>query len=79
VPRIEINGALTTLLFRGYYLMLDQQADAITDVIAECVRKIGGPTIGSIGEIAWERLKDCDAGEVSLGAVREYKDAAILL
>jgi len=55
--------------FRDYHLMLDEQADEMikmTDVIAERVRKIGGRTIGSIGEVVRrQRLKDCDAGEVS--------------
>jgi len=44
--------------FRDYHLLLDEQADqifAMTDVIAERVRKIGGQTLHSIGEIA--RLK----------------------
>ena len=38
--------------FRDYHLLLDEQADqifAMTD-IAERIRKIGGPTIRSIGE-----------------------------
>ena len=41
--------------FRDYHLMFDEQADqifAITDDIAERVRKVGGITIHSIGEIA---------------------------
>src|SRR6266850_5563453 len=40
--------------FRDYHLLLDEQADqifAITDTIAERVRKIGGMTIRSIGHI----------------------------
>ena len=44
--------------FRDYHLLLDEQSDqifAMTDVIAERVRKIGGQTLHSIGEIA--RLK----------------------
>lgn len=55
--------------FRDYHLMLDDQADemiAMTDVIAERVRKIGGRTIGSVGEIVRrQRLKDCDISDVS--------------
>jgi starvation-inducible DNA-binding protein len=55
--------------FRDYHLMLDEQADeliAMIDVIAERARKIGGRTIGSIGEVVRrQRLRDCDAGEVS--------------
>src|SRR5271154_247645 len=41
--------------FRDYHLMLDEQSDqifAITDDIAERVRKIGGTTLRSIGHIA---------------------------
>jgi starvation-inducible DNA-binding protein len=41
--------------FRDYHLMLDEQAEAIfgsTDALAERVRKIGGATIRSIGQIA---------------------------
>jgi starvation-inducible DNA-binding protein len=44
--------------FRDYHLLLDEQSDqvfAMTDVVAERVRKIGGQTLRSIGEIA--RLK----------------------
>jgi starvation-inducible DNA-binding protein len=41
--------------FRDYHLMFDDQGDqifAMTDPIAERVRKIGGSTIKSIGQIA---------------------------
>ncbi|MEO8669126.1 MAG: DNA starvation/stationary phase protection protein [Bauldia sp.] len=41
--------------FRDYHLMFDEQADAIfamTDVLAERVRKVGGMTLRSIGQIA---------------------------
>ena len=41
--------------FRDYHLLLDEQSDqifAITDDIAERVRKIGGTTLRSIGHIA---------------------------
>ena len=41
--------------FRDYHLLLDEQADqlfAMTDPIAERVRKLGGITLHSIGEIA---------------------------
>src|SRR6202008_2344104 len=41
--------------FRDYHLLLDEQADqlfAMTDPIAERVRKLGGLTLHSIGEIA---------------------------
>ena len=51
--------------FRDYHLLLDEQADqlfAMTDPIAERVRKLGGLTIRSIGEIARnQRLRDNDA------------------
>ncbi|WP_321475621.1 DNA starvation/stationary phase protection protein [uncultured Paludibaculum sp.] len=55
--------------FRDYHLLLDEQAGqifAITDDIAERARKLGGPAIHSIGEIArLQRLKDNNAGSVS--------------
>src|SRR5882724_6274293 len=41
--------------FRDYHLLLDEHADqifAMTDDIAERVRKIGGTTLRSIGHIA---------------------------
>lgn len=51
--------------FRDYHLLLDEQADqlfAMTDPIAERVRKIGGLTIRSIGHIArLQRVSDNDA------------------
>src|SRR6266498_3025908 len=51
--------------FRDYHLMLDEQADqifAMTDPIAERVRKIGGRTIRSIGNISkTQRILDNDA------------------
>lgn len=50
--------------FRDFHLMLDEQATqifAMTDAIAERVRKIGGRTIHSIGHIArTQRIKDND-------------------
>ena len=50
--------------FRDYHLLLDEQADqifAISDAIAERVRKIGGETIRSIGHIArLQRIVDND-------------------
>jgi starvation-inducible DNA-binding protein len=55
--------------FRDYHLMLDEQADemiAMTDMIAERARKIGGRAIGSIGEVVRrQRLRDCNTDEVS--------------
>ncbi len=50
--------------FRDWHLMLDEQATQIyeiTDDIAERVRKIGGTTIRSIGQIAkLSKIKDSD-------------------
>ena len=55
--------------FRDYHLLLDEQADqlfAMTDDIAERVRKIGGTTLRSIGHIArGKRIPDNDADYVS--------------
>ena len=54
--------------FRDYHLLLDEQAEQIfgaTDDIAERVRKIGGTTLRSIGQIAkLQRVKDNDAAFV---------------
>src|SRR6201996_2858116 len=51
--------------FRDYHLLLDEHGDqifAMTDEIAERVRKIGGVTIRSIGHIArLQRLSDNEA------------------
>src|SRR6201985_433630 len=51
--------------FRDYHLLLDEHGDqlfAMTDVIAERVRKIGGLTLHSIVEIARnQRVLDNDA------------------
>jgi starvation-inducible DNA-binding protein len=55
--------------FRDYHLLLDEQGDqifAMTDAIAERVRKIGGTTVRSIGHIArLQRLLDNDAEYVT--------------
>jgi starvation-inducible DNA-binding protein len=55
--------------FRDYHLLLDEQADqlyAITDPIAERVRKIGGTTLRSIGHIQrLQRIRDNDADLVT--------------
>src|SRR6266704_3161404 len=60
--------------FRDYHLLLDEQAEqlfAMTDVIAERVRKIGGITLHSIGEIArTQRVLDNDAEYVEPLAAR---------
>jgi len=54
--------------FRDYHLLLDEQGDqlyAMTDPIAERVRKLGGSTLRSIGHIArTQRISDNDAAYV---------------
>ena len=54
--------------FRDYHLLLDEQSDqiyAMTDPIAERIRKVGGNTLRSIGHIArLQRIKDNDADYV---------------
>src|SRR4051794_11264758 len=54
--------------FRDYHLMLDEQSDqlfAMTDPIAERVRKIGGATLTSVDHIArLKRVADNDAAYV---------------
>ena len=51
--------------FRDYHLMLDEQATelyAMTDPIAERIRKVGGSTLRSIGHISKiQRVLDNDA------------------
>ena len=51
--------------FRDFHLLLDEQANNIfsaTNVIAERVRKIGTPTLRSIGDISRrQRVPDSDA------------------
>jgi starvation-inducible DNA-binding protein len=55
--------------FRDYHLLLDEQADqlyATTDPIAERVRKLGGVTLRSIGQIhRQQRVLDNDADYVT--------------
>ena len=55
--------------FRDYHLLLDEQAEQIfssTDEIAERVRKIGGLTLRSIGDVAkHQTIKDNDEPFVS--------------
>jgi starvation-inducible DNA-binding protein len=57
--------------FRDYHLLLDEQAEQIfgtTDELAERVRKIGGATLRSIGDIArHQSLKDNDQTFVAPG------------
>ena len=54
--------------FRDYHLLLDEQADqifAMTDPVAERVRKIGGLTLKSIGQISrMQRVLDNNADYV---------------
>src|ERR1700732_5440469 len=55
--------------FRDYHLLLDEQGEqlfAVTDAIAERVRKIGGTTLRSIGQISrLQRVLDNDADYVT--------------
>ena len=55
--------------FRDYHLLLDEQGDqifAVTDPMAERVRKIGGTTLRSIGHIGrLQRVLDNDADFVT--------------
>jgi starvation-inducible DNA-binding protein len=65
--------------FRDFHLLLDEQADQIfatTDPIAERVRKIGGTTLRSIGQVAAQkRLVDNDAEFVTpLDMLAELRD-----
>jgi starvation-inducible DNA-binding protein len=57
--------------FRDYHLLLDEQADQIfatTDPIAERVRKLGGRTLHSIGDVKrLQRVLDNDADYVTPG------------
>jgi len=72
--------------FRDYHLLLDDHGDqlfAMTDEIAERVRKIGGTTVRSIGHIArLQRLLDNDADFVApadmLSELREDEKALTL-
>ena len=54
--------------FRDYHLLLDEQAEqlfAMTDPIAERVRKLGGGTLKSVGHISrLQRVLDNDADYV---------------
>jgi starvation-inducible DNA-binding protein len=74
--------------FRDYHELLDEQADqlyAMSDPIAERMRKIGGSTLRSIGQIArTQRVLDNDADYVEpqdmLAELREdNKDLAARL
>jgi starvation-inducible DNA-binding protein len=65
--------------FRDYHLLLDEQGEqifALTDVLAERVRKIGGTTLRSIGQIGrLQRVLDNDADYVTpLDMLAELRD-----
>ena len=65
--------------FRDYHLLLDDQGEqifAMTDPIAERVRKIGGTTLRSIGQIArTQRIFDNDAPYMTpLDMIAELRD-----
>jgi starvation-inducible DNA-binding protein len=65
--------------FRDYHLLLDEHADqllAMTDDIAERVRKIGGITLHSVGQISkMQRVADNDADYVEpLDMIAELGD-----
>jgi starvation-inducible DNA-binding protein len=72
--------------FRDYHLLLDDHGDqifAMTDDIAERVRKIGGTTVRSIGHIArLQRIADNDAEYVTpedmLSELHEDEKALVL-
>lgn len=55
--------------FRDFHLLLDEQGDelfAMTDEVAERVRKVGGTTIRSIGQICrLQRISDNEADFVT--------------
>jgi starvation-inducible DNA-binding protein len=71
--------------FRDYHLLLDEHGDqifAMTDHIAERVRKFGGTTIRSIGHIArLQRIPDNDEDYVTpkdmLSELREDEKALV--
>ncbi len=65
--------------FRDYHLLLDEQADqlyAITDPIAERVRKVGGMTLRSVHHISLlQRILDNDADYVTpLDMIAELRE-----
>lgn len=72
--------------FRDYHLLFDDQAAeilAMTDEIAERVRKIGGTTLRSIGQISrLQRIDDNDADYVQpedmLAELREDNKSMVL-
>jgi starvation-inducible DNA-binding protein len=65
--------------FRDYHLLLDEQSEqifALTDALAERVRKIGGTTLRSIGQIGrLQRVLDNNADYVTpLDMLAELRD-----
>lgn len=65
--------------FRDYHLLLDEHGDqlfAMTDELAERIRKVGGQTLKSIGHIArTQRISDNDANYVEpLDMLAELRD-----
>ncbi|HZP78321.1 MAG TPA: DNA starvation/stationary phase protection protein [Pseudolabrys sp.] len=65
--------------FRDYHLLLDEQGEqifAMTDVLAERVRKVGEATLRSIGDISrQQRIADNDAAYVDpLDMLAELRD-----
>jgi starvation-inducible DNA-binding protein len=65
--------------FRDYHLLLDEQSEqifAMTDDIAERVRKIGGTTLRSVGQVGrLQRVLDNDADFVTpLDMLAELRD-----
>jgi len=65
--------------FRDYHLLLDEQSEqifALTDALAERVRKVGGTTLRSIGHIGrLQRVLDNDADYVTpLDMLAELRD-----
>jgi starvation-inducible DNA-binding protein len=65
--------------FRDYHLLLDEQSEqifSVTDAVAERVRKIGGTTLRSIGQIGrLQRVLDNDADYVTpLDMLAELRD-----
>lgn len=72
--------------FRDYHLLLDDHGDelfAMTDPLAERVRKLGGGTLKSIGDIARrQRIEDNDADFVHphemLAELREDNTSLVL-
>src|ERR1700756_748186 len=60
--------------FRDYHLLLDEQSEQIfatTDELAERVRKVGGTTLRSIGDIAkHQSIRDNDAPFVAPNDMR---------